>query len=322
MTFAQLAEYFHKIEETSSRLTITEIVAELFRDLTPEESRQVSYLLMGRIAPLYDGKEFGMGAKLVDQATIKGLSIDPKEYMQKRSQLGDGGLTAQWYKREQGHKPSNLSIGEVYSCLKRLTTLSGGQSQIQKIGQLADLIKEVGPLEARYLARIPANTLRLGFSDMTLLDAYSWMLAGNKSLRAEIEKAYHVSPDLGAIAFQLKKEGIKGLAHCIPQAGVPILMMKAERTSSPSDALGKLTEALIESKYDGFRLQIHKKGSLVRLFSRGLEDVTQMYPDIVKGVHDEIKVHTIIFEGEALGYNNKTNTFLPFQETSQRKRKV
>lgn len=321
MTFAELADYFKKIEDTSSRLTITELVAELFTKLTAKECRQVSYLLQGRIAPLYDVKEFGMGAKLVDQAAIKALAIDPKVYFQKRSQLGDGGLTVHWYKQERHQKPSTLSIGDVFTRLERLTTLSGDQSQLQKITDLAQLIDEVGPLESRYLARIPANTLRLGFSDMTLLDSLSWMLTGDKSLRSAIEKAYHVYPDLGTIAYQIKREGLKGLEACIPKAGVPILMMKAERTSSPAEALEKLTEALIESKYDGFRLQIHKDGAMIKLFSRGLEDVTLMYPDIVQGVKNEVKVHTIIFEGEALGYNSKTNSFLPFQETSQRKRK-
>ncbi len=99
--------------------------------------------------------------------------------------------------------------------------------------------------------------------------------------------------------------------------------MRAERLSSGEEIVKQLGECAVEPKYDGFRLQIHysKKLNEVRLYSRNLEDVTLMYPDVVEGVKNEIHADEIIIEGEAIGYNPQIDQFLPFQETVQRKRK-
>ncbi len=79
--------------------------------------------------------------------------------------------------------------------------------------------------------------------------------------------------------------------------------------------------AAVEQKYDGFRVQVHKDGKRIRLFSRRLENTTEMFPDIVRAVEDEVHANKIIFEGEALAFNESTSEYLPFQETIQRKRK-
>jgi len=149
------------------------------------------------------------------------------------------------------------------------------------------------------------------------------MMNGDKSLRPEIEKAYHVRPDLGFIGKTLKEKGIVGLKHVKPALFTPIIMMKAERLSSAEDIIDKVGKGIVEPKYDGFRLQVHyrKKDHRVKLYSRGLEDVTFMYPDIERGVIREVMADEIIFEGEAIGFDPATNSFLPFQETVQRKRK-
>src|SRR3990167_7018334 len=158
-------------------------------------------------------------------------------------------------------------------------------------------------------------------SFMTILDAYSWMLIGNKTLRPMIENAYHVRPDLGFIGKTLKEKGLEGLKDIEPKIFTPIIMMKAERMSSAQEIIKQIGKCLVEPKFDGFRLQIHYKNGQVKLFSRSLEDVTYMYPDIVEGVKKEVKVEELIIEGEAIGFNPKTGEFLPFQETVQRKRK-
>jgi DNA ligase 1 len=114
---------------------------------------------------------------------------------------------------------------------------------------------------------------------------------------------------------------LRGIKKVEPEIFTPILMMKAQRLPDPKEIIAKIGEGFIEPKYDGFRLQAHYDGKTVKLFSRGLEDVTYMYPDIVEGVKKEVKVQNIIFEGEAIGFDPYTGNFLPFQETVQRKRK-
>jgi DNA ligase-1 len=163
---------------------------------------------------------------------------------------------------------------------------------------------------------------------MTILDAFSWMIQGDKKLRPVIEEAYHVRPDLGFIGKVLKEKGIAGLSQIKPAIFTPILMMRAERLSNAEEILKKTNgECSVEPKYDGFRVQVHYKKEVrsqkseVRLYSRSLEDVTYMYPDVVAAVQKQLIVEDVIFEGEAIGYNPQSGDFLPFQETVQRKRK-
>jgi len=326
MKFSQLATYIEKIESTGSRLTITNLLAELFKKLSEGEIGNTVYLLQGRLVPQYENTEFGMAEKTVVKAAIFALNVEKKYFDDKNKTVGDLGRTVEFFKKQYPSlEQKDFSINEIYEKLLRMATSTGNGSQELKINIMADMIRRIDPLSSRYLVRIPLGIMRLGFSDMTVLDSISWMLKGDKSLRPLIEKAYHVRPDLGFITQSVKKDGIKGLDKITPKLFTPIIMMRAERLSSGHEIIEKIGSCLVEPKYDGFRLQIHYKKSSkfddVRLYSRSLENVTFMYPDIVEAVKREVDVDEIIFEGEAIGYDPKNNRFLPFQETVQRKRK-
>ncbi len=326
MKFKELAVYFKKISSTSSRLTITHLLAELFKKLKSDEIRKTIYLLQGRVVPLFEKIEFGMAEKMVIKSVAIALNLEPRLLENQNKKIGDLGKTVIHFKKQiRSFDEKDLSILEVYDNLHKLATASGIGSQEIKINILANLIRQLDPLSACFLVRIPTGVMRLGFSDMTVLDAFSWMIKGDKSLRPEIEKAYHVRPDLGLIGEIIKKEGINGLKKTKPVVFTPILMMRAERLSSGKEIIEKIGKAAIEPKYDGFRLQVHFKrkdeGGEVRLYSRNLEEVSFMYPDVIEGVKKEVKAKEIIFEGEAIGFDPQTGNFLPFQETVQRKRK-
>jgi DNA ligase-1 len=324
MRFDQLATYFEKIETTSSRLEITHLLAELFQKLSNEEIKFTLYLLQGRVAPLYEKLEFGMAEKMIVKSVLMAFNLEKKFFFDRYKKIGDLGKTVEIFKKERpSFEEKVLKIKDVYNSLFELAKQSGEGSQERKINLVINLLRQLNSLSCRYIVRIISGTLRLGFSDMTVLDAFSWMIKGDKSLRGEIEKAYHVLPDLGEIGRILKEKGIGGLKNITPKVGTPILMMRAERLPSAKEIIKKIGQCAVEPKYDGFRLQIHfdKKKNFVRLFSRNLEDVTFMYPDIVEGVKKQIKAKEIIFEGEAVGFNPQTGDFLPFQETVQRKRK-
>ncbi len=324
MKFKILAQYFEKIETDSSRLKITETLADLFKKLTKEELKNTCYLIQGRVGPLFEKIEFGMAEKMIIKSIAKALNIDVKLFNDRYKKIGDLGETVEAFKEEiVSFEAKDLEINDVYQSLYRLANFSGEGSQEKKVNLLANLIRELDSLSCRYLVRIPLGVLRLGFSDMTVLDAFSWMIAENKSLRKIIEKHYHVRPDLGEIGYFLKEKGIAGIKNINPKIGVPILMMRAERLSSGKEIIEKIGPCAVEPKYDGFRLQIHyqKRNNLIRLFSRNLEDVTYMYPDIVEAINKQVNAEEIIFEGEAIGFNPQTGDFLPFQETVQRKRK-
>ncbi|MEI6532353.1 MAG: ATP-dependent DNA ligase [Candidatus Roizmanbacteria bacterium] len=324
MKFSILAEHLEKIEKTSSRLEITQLLADLYKNLSAEELHYTAYLLQGRVGPLFESIEFGMAERMVIRSIGKSMQIDVSDFDKRYKQIGDIGETLQKYKEEiTSIEQYDLSIIEVFHELKKMAQSSGEGSQEVKMNILAYLVRVADPLTAKYVVRIPLGMLRLGFSDMTVLDAYSWMLTGDKKLRPLIEKAYHVRPDLGYIGRVLKEGEVQGIEHVKPALFTPILMMRAERLSSADDIIKKIGTCAIESKYDGFRVQVHfnKQSGEVRIYSRNLEDVSYMYPDLIEGVQKEVIANEIIFEGEAIGFDSQTGSFLPFQETVQRKRK-
>jgi len=339
MYFKQFASVLSEMESVSSRLAITEKLAGLFNELSLEEIAIVPYLLQGRVAPAFSGIEFGMAEKSVVKAVSLALQIDHKDFVREVLRVGDVGQAIEKARGEfTSFEQEDLSLLHVYGELQRITEATGNGSQEIKAKILALLFAKLDPLSCRYLSRIPVGQLRLGASDVTILDALSWMLTRNKSLRVEMEKAYQVRPDLGYICAQIKSLGIKGIEKVKPEVFTPILMMKAERLSSGVEIIDKIGPCIIEPKYDGLRLQIHinklqdassKKQNkqdnkliyAVKIYTRGLEVVTHMYPDIVQSVQQDIKCESCIIEGEALGYDSENERFLPFQETMQRKRK-
>ncbi len=323
MKFSVLAAYFEKIEGVSSRLEITSLLAELFGKLDGPELEKTVYLLQGRVVPHFEKTEFGMAEKTVVKAIVSALNIDRPYFEKEAKKQGDLGKAAEHFKKQiMSFEEKDLSVLETYEALYRIATAQGDGSQEFKVNNLSYLIRQLDPLSVRYLVRIPQALMRLGFSDMTVLDAYSWMITGDKSLRKVIEKAYHVRPDLGFIGRVLKEKGIGEMDNIQPAVYTPIIMMRAERLPTGKEIINQIGTCAVEPKYDGFRLQAHyRKGGGVQLFSRSLEEVSYMYPDIIEGVKNQIKAGEAIIEGEAIGYDPATGSFLPFQETVQRKRK-
>lgn len=322
MKFQEFSTFIQSVEKTSSRVEITKILAELFRKLKPDEFEKAAYLLEGQISPRFKIINFGMAEKMVIRAVVYALQADTEKFTKEYKQAGDIGDVTEKYKHSHPTLlKKDLSLIEVFHKLEEIALASGEGSVEKKIHMLAGLINDLDPLSSRYIVRIPLGVLRLGFSDMTILDALSWMMTGDKSLRPSLQTAYHVRPDLGVIGKILKEKGVKEVEKIQPEVFTPIIMMRAERLSSGEEIVKQIGESAIEPKFDGFRLQVHKKGKEVRLYTRGLEDATFMYPDVVEGVLKEVTEKEVIIEGEAIGYDPQTNTFLPFQETVQRKRK-
>lgn len=330
MKFKELSVYLQKLENTSSRNDMILILAELFKAVPANEFAEVMYLLQGRVAPLFVALEFGMADKMILRAIARAYDIDQKKVDSEFKKIGDLGEAAEKIGSQFTVHSSRLSVGEVFGTLERVAKTTGAGSVEKKIEMLSDLFKHLDSLSVRFVARIPVAKLRLGFSDMTVLDSLSWMLTGDKKNRIEIERAYNIRPDLGIIGKEIREHGIRGVEKVVPAIGTPILMAKAERLSSGEEIIAKIGECAVEPKFDGFRLQAHikkleargqKPKVEVKLFTRNLEEVTFMYPDIEEGLKAQIKADEAILEGEAIAYSPDTGEYLPFQMTSQRKRK-
>jgi DNA ligase-1 len=317
MRFETLARTFERLEGTTKRLELMEILAELFKEVSEEEIQEVIYLLQGGVAPPFRGIEIGMGEKFVEEAIARASGKKRKEVEEDYKSTGDLGTTAEKFVRKVS--PKKLDISKVYDSFLKISLASGKGTQEVKIGLLTELLSEASPLEAKYLARIPVGKLRLGTGDATIIDALSVRMVGDKSMRDELERAYNMCCDLGEVARVLYQNPEKIKDFRI-KVGNPVKPALAERLTSAEEVLEKIGPCYVEAKYDGFRCQLHKSGSSIEIFSRRIERMTHMFPEIVGAAKKQIKGDAII-EGEALCYNDATGEFLPFQETIKRKRK-
>jgi len=346
MLFSKLAQYFSRIEATPKRLEITAILADLLKESSPEEIDKICYLVLGQLAPLYEGVEFNLAGKMLLRVMTDAYMVPGAEVEKIAKEKGDLGDAAEELAKRSKVSGSRLTVGQVYAKLRQIAEDSGTGSQERKVREMAGLFQSLDPLSVRYVARIPVASLRLGFSDKTILDALSVAEAGDKSLRPLIERAYNVSADIGRIAQFVKSKGAKGIEKIEVTVGVPVRMAAAERLPTPAEILEKMGGKLAaEPKYDGFRVQVHldksrkqaadnegveqpalaglvgvEKGSWVRIFSRNLENTTPMFPEIAAAAQ-KLAAKSLIFEGEAIAYNPDTEEFEPFQETAKRKRK-
>jgi len=323
MDFAILSEAFEKLEKTDSRLAMTDILAELFKRVPTAEVKRVIYLLQGRVVPPFIPIEIGMGEKFVEQAIALASGYKMDDVEKKFRETGDLGLVAESLltkKTQRSLFSKKLEVTEVYSVFYKIATASGSGSQDMKIKLLTQLLNNSSPLEAKFLVRIPLGMLRLGIGDPTILDSFSVKMGGDKKLREPLERAYNLCSDLGLVAEVLWKEGLAGIKKFKIKAGNPIRPALAERLPSAEEIIDKLGKCAVEAKYDGFRIQVHKSGKSVQLFSRRQENTTHMFPEVVKAV-SELPMKEFIMEGEALSYNEETAEYYPFQMTIQRKRK-
>ncbi len=352
MKFSELADYFEKLEATSSRLELTRILSSLFKEVPKDEIDQVVYLLQGRVAPFFEPIEMGMADRMVIQALAKAYGMDAGEVDKLNSNLGDMGLVAQELSQKatrlpdgQEVKSQNLLVTEIFNELFKLATTSGEGSVEKKVYILSSLLEKMNPIESKYLIRIVLSKLRLGIGDPTVLDSLSFAKLGDKSARVVLEEAYNKTSDLGFVAktfwsFDYAQDSIKAIEKIQLQLGKPIRPALAERLPDAESIIKRVgTNFAVEPKYDGFRNQVHvqkaparqaspgeaggdsSKQKAVKIFSRNLEDMTNMFPDIAEATKKEVKAATAIFEGEAIAYNPATGEYLPFQETTKRRRK-
>ena len=325
MLFRELAESYSRLEEVSSRLKMIEILTEALKAAGKGEIQKIIYMTEGILAPAYEGLDFGIAEKMAEEAIAVATGYTKEQVHSDYKKLGDMGLVAEKLaaaSKLRRMRSSQYTVGEVYDTMFKISQLSGQGSKDAKIRMLADVIASSSPLEARYAVRYPLGELRLGAGDSTILEALSVVATGGRAMKAELENAYNICSDLGLVGKAVKEGGADAIKHFRVTLFKPIRPALAERLPTAEQILERMHgKCAVEQKYDGFRCQIHKDGNAVRIFSRRLENTTAMFPDLVKAVQREVRAQRIIFEGEALAYNEATGEFMPFQETIQRKRK-
>ena len=318
MTFSELATYLDQLEATSSRNELVRILAEAYKACSVEEIEPITYLIQGRLAPFFEPVEMGLGERLLMSAIATAYGTSKEDVTKTYKQTGDLGLTAMSLGPKT--RDDTPSVIEVHQRLWEIAGLSGEGSLKAKLDLFAALLGDLDAASAKHLVRITLGKMRLGIGDPTVLDALSFAKKGDRSLRPVLEAAYNRSSDLGLIAKTLWAQGLEAIEAIKVTVGKPLRSQLAERLPNPEAVIKKLGLVGVQPKYDGFRVQIHKDGGVVNIFSRNLETMTPMFPELVAATVS-LPVKSVILDGEAIAYSPESEEYVPFQETTARRRK-
>src|SRR5438874_6199933 len=318
MNFAALAANLERMEGTKSRNELVRILAEVYQASTSDELGPITYLIQGRLAPFFEPVEIGLGERLLINAVAAAYAAPKEEVVKLNKQTGDLGLTAQRL-APAAHRETP-EVVDVHRRLSEIAAASGGGSQQQKLGIFTGLLHELDAISAKHLVRITLGKMRLGIGDPTVLDALSIAQQGDRSLRPVLEGAYNRTSDLGLIARTLRAAGVEALDELKVTVGKPLRAQLAERLPNPEAVIKKLGLVGVQPKYDGLRVQIHRHDGEVSIFSRNLETMTDMFPELVEAAR-RLPVENVILDGEAIAYDPASEEYVPFQETTSRRRK-
>lgn len=327
-SFQDFADLCHRVEGISSSLEMTQVVAEFLSDMDDDELEIMSRFIMGQVFPVWSPLQLGIGPSLLYTSISKASGRPVKHIVNLVKKTGDVGLAAKealsGYNKTQAtfavfeREESVLSLKEVHTRFTDIARMSGKGSQTSKVKHLQFMFSQATPVEAIYLARLAIEELRIGVGEGIVRDAIARAFHVPKDL---VERANMITNDLGLVARQAKQNGIEGLKSLDIQPGHPIKLMLAQVAEGIQAALDEMGTVAVEWKFDGARVQIHKNGNEVILYSRRLENVTDSLPDIVDMVKAGITVHTAILDGEVvvLGEDGKPGAFQQILKRFRRK---
>jgi len=318
MKYSILAETYEKLEKESGKLKKVDILSKLLSKTPTELLPKVVILASGKVFPAYSEFKTGVATKMMMKTIAKATGISQNEIVKKFKKSGDLGLVAEECVKSKKQKiffKKTLTVQMAFNNIQKLATITGVGSQEKKLNLIAELLVSSEPVEARYIVRTILETMRIGVAEGIIRDS----IAKTFNVNAEaVENAWFLRADYGEIARLVKEKGERGLKRVKIEPGKPIIIMLGEKSPTLKEALETYEHPILEYKYDGMRVQIHKRGDKFWIFTRRLENITDQFPDLLKFAKDGIKTKSCIIEGEAIGFNPKTGNPIPFQQLSRR----
>jgi len=324
-SFRELAEICEKIESTTKRNLMVSIVSEFLQKLSLEEVEPAVSMILGRAFPKWDQRTLEVSWATLTSVIRKLTDIDWRMFIEAFNRTGDVGdatrivLEKSRVKKQATLFEKTLTILEVRRNFEAIAEASGPGSREKKERLLEALLSNSSPVEAKYIVKILIGEMRTGFHEGLM------ELAVSKAFRIPhtlIQKAVMMRGDIGEVAYLAKKGGKNALTNISFRIFHPIKPMLAQMAENVEEALKEHRgKTAFEYKLDGARIQIHKLGDEVRIFSRRLTDVTASLPEIVEIVRKEVKAKEAILEGEVIAVNETGNP-LPFQHLMRRFRRV
>jgi len=291
--FSEVAALSGSLEATSKRKEKTRLLAEFLKALEPGEVGPAVLLVVGSVFPEFDSRALDVGWR-----TVKGA-------------LKGGKQTTLF--------SEPLTVMSVYDTLERIAAAEGPGSRRVKTGLLQGLLNEADPGEVEVLVRIIFGEMRIGVNEGVMLMGIAEAAGVEPS---SVRRALMMTGNLGKVAEIAMESGSSGLEVVEMSLFTPLKPMLASMAEDVAEVIeAHGGESAFEFKLDGARIQIHRRGEEIRVFSRRLSDVTASLPDIVTLVRDEVGSEDTVLEGEvvAVGAGGKP---LPFQDLMRRFRRV
>ena len=326
MEYAALVETYERLAATDSTLERTRILADRLADTDPDVLGMVVGTVRGSVYEPWENAELGLSSSLTVEAIETATGIDTDRIESVWSDTGDLGDTAAWALENRTQQPlvsETLTLTDVHDTLRELAEYEGQGSQRRRVDEVAGLLSDADPAEARYVVRTALGHMRLGVGDGTMRDAIAEaFLDGSEAAVEAVERAHQVTNDYRLVAETARTEGREGLAELDLELFRPVRVMlatKAEGLDAGIESVAPETgSALLEYKYDGARVQVHKDGETVRIYTRRLEEVTEQFPEVVEAVRAQVGAERCLLDGELVGHDPETGEPVPFQEFSRR----
>lgn len=283
MELARLVRAVHQVRETPKKTEKVRLIAELLRRTRETREREAELAALYLAGSLPQGK-IGVGWTVMQKAMAEGPPVGEP-----------------------------LTLSDVDQTFAAVSAAQGSGSTERRIAELARLFTRATPDERQFLARLLVGEIRQGALEGLVLEAIA---TAAERTASDVRQAFMFSGDIGEVARAALEEGPGGLARFSLRLFKPVSPMLADSAEDVEEALARLDEAALEYKLDGARIQVHKGGEAVRIFTRQLQDVTERLPEIVEWAQ-ALPAREAVSDGEALALRPDGRP-RPFQVTMRR----
>lgn len=324
MYFKELVSLFDELSAHSSRLKKTDLIATFLRQVSVEDIAIACTFLTGRVFPAWDTRDIGMAGQTLIKviANISGKSS--AEVIESYRDTGHLGITAeQLLDRKVTTRlaifDEDITLVELYHRFEEMAATTGKGSAQKKQRMLSNLLGRATPREAYYIVSLVIRNLLIGSKEGVTEDAIARAFVMPPDL---VRRAWMLTNDIGLVARIAKAEGERGLQALNIEPMRPVRPMLAQSVTGIDEALEVMGgRAAFETKYDGARIQVHKAGREIKLFSRKMENLTDALPDILSEVQQSVKADSVILDCEAIAVDRRTQRVIPFQNILNRLRR-
>jgi len=320
----QLAQLGEALAATKKKLEHRVLIGAYLRSLPPDEIAIAARLIIGRVFPESDARVLNVSGSAITQAveTLTGATLD---WGAIGAAVDYGDAIERWLtSRGYAAQGEPLGLLEVYRAYETIAADNGPGSRERKQAHILAVLRRATPLEAKYLVKQLVREMRVGVNELSLLDA----IAGVSGVPSRvIRRANQVGGDVGEVARAALLSGEPGLMRMSVKVGSPLKPMLAQPAEDVADGIAKAggpQNLALEYKLDGVRVQVHKRGEHVWLFSRNLSDITASLPDVVEAVQQGVPADTVILDGEviALSQSGRPRAFQDVLRRVGREREI